>query len=147
MKRTLFIGLLLSFLICTMACGDSDDSNDNPISGEWRITSIKVSQETLAQRSPEEELILVTFNSGGSFTGSTSSNQFSGRYEVDGNTITMLEFTTTEAGDTQYGLAFYEAITAAQVPNQTFAQFGYSLNGTDLILVFGNSGEMILEKQ
>lgn len=136
----------MAVLFCTIACSDSDDSNDNPISGKWRITSIKVSQETLAQLSPTDENIVIAFNAGSSFSGNTSSNQFSGRYELDGSTITMLEFTTTEAGDTQFGMAFYDAITAAQVPNQTFAQFGYSFDGQDLILVFGNSGEMILEK-
>ena len=148
MRRTLFMLLVMSLSIGITSCDSSDDNaSDNPVSGSWRITAIQVSQQQLTQFSPSDESIVITFNSGTDFTGETSANQFGGRYELDGNTLTMLEFFTTEVADTQYGRAFYESISEARVPNETFAQFGYSFDSQDLILVFGNSGEMTLEKQ
>ena len=148
MRRTLCILFVTSLSLILVSCSDSDDSSDaNPVSGSWRVTSIQVSQQQLTQFAPSGEDIIITFNLGTDFSGGTSVNQFSGRYELDGTTLTMLEFTTTEAADTQFGGAFYEAITEAQVPNETFAQFGYSFDNQDLILVFGNSGRMTLERQ
>ena len=132
------LGLLL------VSCNSSDDTSENPLLGQWRIITIKVSEETLTQRSPDQEQILITFNEDGNFSGSTSVNQFSGRYELENTTLTLLEFTTTEALDTTFGTAFYDAITEAIVPDRTFAQFGFSFDSQDLILVFGNSGEMML---
>ena len=108
---------------------------------------IQVSQQQLTQFPPADEAILISFNEGGEFTGETTVNQFSGRYNLDGSTLTMLEFTTTEVADTQFAAAFYNAIAEAQVPNETFAQFGYSFDSLNLILVFGNSGRMVLEAQ
>ena len=125
-------------------CDSSDDTTDSPLSGQWRIVTIKVSDETLTQRSPSEERILITFAEDGNFSGNTTTNQFSGRYEVEGPTLTLLEFTTTEVADTTFGTTFYEAITAAIVPDRTFAQFGFSFDSQNLILIFGNSGEMVL---
>ena len=130
------------------SCSDSDDNSmNNPLMGSWRITAIQVSQQQLELFAPENEDIIISFDSGNDFTGQTTVNQFSGRYELDGNTMTMLEFSSTSAADTQFAGAFYNAITEAQVPNETFAQFGYSFDSQDLILVFGNSGRMTLEKQ
>ncbi len=148
MKRTLFLWLLMGLVLSIGSCSDSDDgSQDNPISGTWRITEIQVSQQQLTQFSPTDEIIAISFAADGNFTGETSANQFQGRYELDGGTLTMLEFSTTEVADTQYAAAFYNAIAEAQVPNETFAQFGYSFDSLDLVLVFGNSGRMVLEKQ
>lgn len=148
MRRTLCILFVTSFAFTLISCSDSDDgTNENPVVGSWRITVIRVSEQQLTQFAPADEDIIITFNSGADFTGTTSVNQFSGRYELEGTTLTMLEFTTTEIADTQFAGAFYESITEAQVPNETFAQFGYSFDNLDLILVFGNSGQMVLEKQ
>jgi len=148
MRRTLCTLLLTTFLIGLQSCSTDDDENtDNPVSGTWRITEIQVSQQQLNQLSPSEEVISMTFNEDDSFTGETMVNQFGGRYELDGGTLTMLEFSTTSAADTQFAAAFYNAITEAQVPDERFAQFGYSFDSLDLILVFGNSGRMVLEKQ
>jgi hypothetical protein len=149
MRRTLFILLVTSITLCmTTSCSNSDDdSMDNPILGSWRVTAIQVSQQQLELFAPSDEDITISFNSGDDFAGATMVNQFGGRYELDGSTMTMLEFSTTSAADTQFGGAFYNAITEAQVPNETFAQFGYSFDSQDLVLVFGNSGRMTLEKQ
>ncbi|MEM8927013.1 MAG: META domain-containing protein [Bacteroidota bacterium] len=148
MRRTLCILFVTSLAIALISCNDSDDdSGQNPVFGSWRVTAIQVSQEQLTQFAPSDEDIIITFNSGSDFSGETSVNQFGGRYELDGTTLTMLEFSTTEVADTQFAGAFYEAIAEAQVPNETFAQFGYSFDSLDLILVFGNSGQMTLEQQ
>lgn len=149
MKRTLCILLVMGITIgIAISCSDSDDNSmDNPLMGSWRITAIQVSQQQLELFAPDNEDIIISFDSSNEFTGQTTVNQFSGRYELDGSTMTMLEFSTTSAADTQFAGAFYNAITEAQVPNETFAQFGYSFDSLDLILVFGNSGRMTLEKQ
>ncbi len=144
-SKYIFSWVTLCLLVVN--CDSSDDTTNNPLSGQWRIVSIKVSEETLTQRSPSEERILITFATDGNFSGNTSVNQFSGRYELEGATVTLLEFTTTEVADTTFGTAFYEAITTAIVPDQTFAQFGFSFESQDLILIFGNSGEMVLEQE
>lgn len=148
MRRTLCILLMTAFIAGFQSCNSDDDgSGDNPVFGTWRITEVQVSQQQLTQFAPADEDILISFNEGGNFTGETSVNQLSGRYDLDGTTLTMLEFTTTEVADTPFAAAFYNAIAASQVPNETFAQFGYSFESLNLILVFGNSGRMILEKQ
>ena len=137
----------VTLCVLMVNCDSSDDTADSPLSGQWRIVTIKVSDETLTQRSPSEERILIIFAEDGNFSGNTAANQFSGRYEVEGSTLTLLEFTTTEVADTPFGTTFYEAITAAIVPDRTFAQFGFSFDSQDLILIFGNSGEMVLEQE
>ncbi len=142
-SKYLFSIVAICFLF--VSCDSSDDGVDSPLLGQWRIVTIKVSEETLTQRTPSEERILITFTEDGNFSGNTSVNQFGGRYELAGSTVTLLEFTTTEVLDTTFGTTFYEAITAAIVPNRTFAQFGFSFDSQDLVLVFGNSGEMLLE--
>jgi len=149
MKRTLCILLVMGLTVgSTTSCSDSDDdSMESPVVGSWRVTAIQVSQQQLELFAPSNEDITISFNAASDFTGATTVNQFGGRYELDGSTMTMLEFSTTSAADTQFAGAFYNAIAEAQVPNETFAQFGYSFDSQDLILVFGNSGQMTLEKQ
>ena len=142
MKKRLNI---IWFVLLIVSCSSSDDTADSPIVGNWRISSIKVSNATLNQLSPDNEDITMDFGSS-DFMGSTSVNQFSGTYEIENTTLTMLSFVTTEVADTQFGTAFYAAITAAQVPNTTFAQFGFSFDSGDLILTFGDGGQMILEQ-
>ena len=126
---------------------DDGSSNENPVSGTWRLVEVQVSQQQLTQFAPADEDIVITFNLGSDFNGSTSVNQFSGRYELNGTTLTMLEFTTTEVADTLFAAAFYSAIAEAQVANAEFAQFGYSFESQNLVLVFGNSGQMVFEGQ
>jgi len=135
----LFLGTLLS-------CSDSDDSSSEaPLAGNWRVVSIKVSNATLVQQAPDNEDIVINFSANGEFTGSTSVNQFSGTYETISDSMTMLSFQTTEVADTRLGTAFYTSITNAQVPNTTFAQFGFTFDSGNLILFYGDGGEMVLE--
>lgn len=144
MKRTLQF-LMLLYCLILVSCSDSDDTADSPIAGNWRIASIKVSNATLIQTAPSEENITVDFQSGGNYTGNTTVNQFEGTFETENTTLTLLSFSTTEVADTQFGTAFYAAITEAQVPNTTFAQFAFQFDSGDLILTFGDGGEMVLE--
>ena len=150
MRRTLNSLLALALLsTLALSCSDSDDdaTNNSPVLGTWRVLEVLVSDQTLTQRSPSDETISVTFEAGGNFTGNTSVNSFDGRYELNQSTLTMLEFTTTEVADTPFAGVFYEAIAEAIVPNSTQAQFGFSFENQNLILVFGNSGQMVLEAQ
>lgn len=148
MRRTLFTLLFLMSSTLFLSCDDNDNPGiEDPILGTWRILTITVSQQQLPQQSPPEENITITFGSDSNFSGSTSVNQFSGRYELDDATVTMLEFSTTEVADTQFATAFYDAISEAIVPNSTMAPFDYSFDGQNMILVFGNSGQMVLEGQ
>ncbi|MDT0538881.1 MULTISPECIES: META domain-containing protein [Croceitalea] len=142
-KAPVFVILFLGILI---SCSDSDDSSSEAsLAGNWRVVSIKVSNATLVQQAPDNEDIVINFSANGDFTGSTSVNQFSGTYETISDTMTMLSFQTTEVADTRLGTAFYTSITNAQVPNTTFAQFGFSFDSGNLILFYGDGGEMVLE--
>ena len=147
MKRTLKVIVFVALIIGTIiSCSDSDDSSsESPLNGNWRVVSIKVSNATLAQQAPDNEDIVINFSADGEFTGSTSVNQFSGTYETISDSLTMLSFETTEVADTRLGTAFYTSITNAQVPNTTFAQFGFAFDSGNLILFFGDGGEMVLE--
>lgn len=148
MKRALCILILTTVLIANQSCSSDDGaSNESPVNGTWRVTEVQVSQQQLTQFTPSDENVLLTFTNTDTFSGQTMVNQFSGRYELDGSTMTMLEFSTTSAADTQFAGAFYNAISEAQVPNETFAQFGYGFENQNLVLIFGNSGRMILELQ
>lgn len=150
MRRTLkYLLIFTMILTAVVSCSDSDDEDNanSPVVGTWRITEVQVSNQTLNQRSPEDETISITFEAGTDYSGSTSSNTFDGRYEVDQTTLTLLEFTTTEVADTPFAGVFYEAIEEAIVPNTTYAQFALSFESQNLLLVFGNSGQMILEAQ
>jgi hypothetical protein len=150
MKRTLNYFLILTAVVAVaVSCNDSDDgaNDDSAVLGTWRIIEVKISDQALTQRSPNDEIITITFENGGSYEGSTSANTFSGRYEVNGATLTLLEFETTEAADTAFAGVFYGAIEEAIVPSSTQAQFGFSFDSRDMILVFGSQGEMLLEAQ
>lgn len=147
MKRTLnvFVFTVLTLGILN-SCSDSDDSPaESPVAGNWIVVSIKVSNATLVQLAPDNEDIIIDFGANGQFSGNTSVNQFSGTYETNSDTLTMLSFETTEVADTRLGTAFYTSITSAQVPDATFAQFGFSFDSGNLILFFGDGGEMVLE--
>lgn len=152
MKRTLRKFMILTLIACAIsACSESDNEEtpvDSPVSGTWRVTSVKVSQSALTQPAPNGEDILVSFENDGTFSGSTGANTFSGRYELVGaNTLAMLEFTSTEVADTSFAGIFYDAIEAAILPNSTTAQFGYSFDGSIMNLVFGAEGLMTLQAQ
>lgn len=147
MKRTLKVIVFAALILVTIiSCSDSDDSSsESPLNGNWRVVSIKVSNATLAQQAPENEDIVINFSANGEFTGNTSVNQFSGTYETISDSLTMLSFETTEVADTRLGTAFYSSITNALVPNTTFGQFGFAFDSGNLILFFGDGGEMVLE--
>ncbi len=152
MRRTLKKLLILTFISCAIsACSDSDNEEtpvDSPVSGTWRVTSVKVSQSALTLPAPNGENILISFENDGTFSGSTGANTFNGRYELVGeNTLAMLEFTSTEVADTSFAGIFYDAIEAAILPNSTTAQFGYSFDGNVMTLVFGAEGLMTLQEQ
>ncbi|KQC30475.1 hypothetical protein AAY42_11790 [Flagellimonas eckloniae] len=137
--------------MCLGSCGAKEESNigdnNSAILGTWKITSIKVSSASLTQRPPTGEAISISFLEDGAFNGSTPNNTFNGLYGFEGtNTLTIIEFGATEAEDTTYGQAFFNAVEAATVSELESTQFGYSFESQDLILVFGDSGEMVLEK-
>ncbi len=128
------------------SCSEDNAGASNAFVGQWRIASVQVSEATLNQLSPAEETISITFDADGRYSGSTSVNQFDGRYRLDGtDTLTLLEFTTTEVADTQFATAFYAAIEAAIVPDNTFAQLGYVFEGNTVLLTFGSGGQMVWE--
>lgn len=150
MKRTPIKLIALLALFCmVVSCSDTENDiqNENPLFGTWRISAVKVSDATLTQQAPNGENILISFEEGGAFNGNTSSNTFEGRYELQGNTLTMTEFTSTEVADTPFAGAFYDAITEAIVPNTTYAQFGYSFEGSTMDFIFGSEGFMTLQSQ
>ncbi len=145
MKKLSSLLITITAFLLLLSCSDSDDDTQNPIAGSWRVASIKVSNATLVQLAPPNEDITIDFQTDNTFVGSTSVNQFSGDYELENTTLTLLSFTTTEVADTQFGTAFYGAITEAQVPNTTVAQLRFQFDSGDLILTFGDGGEMVLE--
>jgi len=153
MRRTLKpLVMALLVILFTYSCNESDDGGtqiaNSPILGIWNVASVKVSEATLVQNSPSDETITITFEEGGTYTGSTPANTFDGRFELEGtSTLTWLEFTSTEVADTAFAGIFFEAVTAAIVPDSTFAQFRYSFDGQNMILDFGDDGQMILTRQ
>lgn len=147
MKRHFsFFVLFLVLPILLISCGEDEGVTTDAFLGQWRIASARLSN-ALEQFSPDEETVLWAFETNGNYSGNTTVNQFSGRYQLDGsNTLTILEFQTTEVADTQFATAFYAAVTEAIVPNTTFAQFGYAFSGNTLTLTFGDGGRLILER-
>lgn len=142
--RTLKLCCFIMLLVF-VSCSEDEAPVQTPVGGNWRITEIKVSNAILTQRTLDNERVTLNFEDDGTFTGSTSVNQFSGTYEVENTTLTMLSFSSTEVLDTNFGAAFFAAITEAQVPNTTFAQFAFQLDSGNLLLSFGDGGQMILE--
>ena len=150
MRQTLnyFLTTFLLLAVCIACDNSSDDSQpNNPLFATWRISAVKVSDATLTQQAPNGEDILISFEEDGTFSGTTSANSFQGRYELQGNTLTMTEFFSTEVADTPFAGAFYESITEAQVPDTTYAQFGYSFEGNVMTVIFGSEGFMTLQAQ
>ncbi|MEN1783543.1 MAG: lipocalin family protein [Bacteroidota bacterium] len=150
MQKLIRQSLLMILFLTALACSN-DDNNDNDtpqdlLLGTWNIMSIQVSEGEPTRFKPSDETVQITFGENGIFKGSTTVNQFNGNYNITSDTLTMTVFTTTEVGDTTYGNAFYAAITAAQIPNETFAPFKFSLGDGQLTLTFGDSGQMILEQ-
>lgn len=141
-----FFVLCLFLQTLLTSCGEDDGVTTNAFIGQWRITSARLSN-ALEQFAPDEETIRWVFETNENYSGNTTVNQFSGRYRLDGsNTLTLLEFQTTEVADTQFATAFYAAISEAIVPETTFAQLGYSFTGNTLTLTFGDGGRLVLER-
>lgn len=145
MKNILYF--LFTFLI-VVGCGEDDNPvQNNTIAGTWQIYSVKVSLDDLTQQAPESEVISITFQNNGRFSGMTTINSFGGRYEVRAEVLTLLEFETTEALDTPFGLEFYKAIEAAILPNAMQAQFDMAMTDeNELTLSFVDSGVMNLRR-
>ena len=146
--------VLVSFIaMFNMACSDDSSESEqeqienNPLFGTWRAISITVSEETLTQIASDSENVTITFENGGTYLGSTTSNIFNGRYETLDSTLTLLDFTSTSVADTPFSGVFFNAITAARIQDDTIAQFGFSFDSQNLVLIFGNQGEMIFERQ
>lgn len=147
MKKVFKIVLICAMVVfANMSCSDSENEPQaSPVLGSWRVEEVKISDETLTQRAPSDEDIIITFEEGGSFTGTTSANTFGGRFELEGTTLTMTEFSSTEVADTPFAGVFFDAVAEAIVPNTTYAQFGFSFESQDMVLIFGNSGQMKLQ--
>lgn len=146
-KNHFLMTLMLLGVLASCVNSNDDVGPNNPLFATWRLSAVKVSDATLTQQAPNDEDILITLEDDGTFSGSTSANTFQGRYELQGNTLTMTEFSSTEVADTPFAGAFYESITEAQVPDTTYAQFGYSFEGTMMTLIFGSEGFMTLQAQ
>ena len=148
MKRSIVLVLCCTLLQTIMSsCSEDGNPAQDTLVGQWRLTSVQVSNATSNQFATEEETIRWVFEINGDYIGNTTVNQFSGRYRLDAsNTVTLLEFQTTEVADTQLGNAFYAAITEAIVSDTTFAQLRYTLTGNTLTLTFGDGGRLVLER-
>lgn len=136
--------IVVSFFLGS--CAEDNDLSTNPLTGSWRIVMVQNGGGAQEVFSPETEVIEMVFSDNGQFSGATSVNQFSGRFEASNGIMTMLEFTTTEVADTTFAAAFYNAIGEAQLPNTTFAIFSMILNGDALELGFGDEGRLSLER-
>lgn len=150
MKKNQLIQLLsLLILVIAISCNDTNDDNAPraPFSGNWKVVAIQLPEEQTPFNAPANESIIISFISSDRFSGETEKNQFQGRYEFNDSIFTMLDFSTTEFDDMSFAVAFYDAITLAQIPDQSFVEFTYSFNGPVLILRFADSGQMTLEKQ
>ena len=144
-----FLVVLFTLLgVFATSCNSEDEENGNSaVLGTWEITSIKISAASLTQRPPSGETISISFSDDGTFSGSTPNNTFSGSYAFEGtNTLTFVEFSASEAEDTIYGQAFFNAVDNATATELETTQFGYIFDGGDLIFFFGDQGQMVLEK-
>ncbi len=146
-KRILVVCALASAVLLGVRCDDSDDSQNNFVTGNWRIMSVSLSGQSTGLQTPDAEIISISFQNSERYSGTTSANTFGGNYELTGGILTLTSFTTTEVADTPFAGAFYEAISAAIVPNTTYAEFDFSVAADTLMLNFSDSGVMRLQRQ
>ncbi|UJH68910.1 META domain-containing protein [Allomuricauda sp. SCSIO 65647] len=145
-KRIVLVCALASIILLGVRCDDSDDSQNNAVTGNWRVMSVILSGQSIGFQTPDAEVISIVFESSGDYSGTTTANTFGGNYELTGSTLTLTSFTTTEVADTPFAGAFYNAISEAIVPNTTYAEFDFSVAADTLMLGFADSGTMRLQR-
>ena len=116
--------ILVVFLFF-MGCNDDDSSSStNRLTGQWSITAISNSSPTGPVIGPGDgEVISITFVQNGEFSGSTSINSFGGRFTTNSDSLLINELVTTEALDTFFGQAFYQAVFDSSNENQNASEF------------------------
>ncbi len=136
MKTKLVISIF-SLVVCfCVGCDTESDATFNPINveGVWRVSAIHNSTpQGPTVGAPDDEDIIITFLSDGTFTGTTTVNTFDGNYAVNGTTLRIVELLTTEVGETSFGFLFYDALDAAAAQtNVTDFELSFSNTGIDL---------------
>ena len=132
-----------------MGCNDDDSSsNTNTLSGQWSIVAISNSSPTGPVIGPVDgEVISITFVQNGEFSGSTSINSFGGRFSTNDDTLLINELVTTEALDTFFGQAFYQAMVDSSTQNQNASEFEIvRINESSFNLVYDNFKFLTLER-
>ncbi len=139
----LFCYLLLS---CT---SDDVSGNNQKVVGEWHVVAIHNSSPTGPTLGPNPgEVISIIFTQNGSFTGTTSANNFGGDNTVSETILTIEEMITTEVADTLFGQAFYESFNESRNPDTGFSEFELSFqNGNTLNLEYQGFKFLSLQKQ
>ncbi|MEM6895533.1 MAG: hypothetical protein AAF554_17680 [Bacteroidota bacterium] len=113
MKRKFLTPVLALAFLLFLSCNDDDNQTDtNTLAGEWRITAISNSDSPLGPiLEPEAgEEISIQFQNNGQFSGTTSINAFNGDSSTTSDELFINDFISTEALDTTFGLAFYQAL-------------------------------------
>ncbi|PRX57089.1 META domain-containing protein [Flagellimonas meridianipacifica] len=123
-----FFYVAFALLGCTilLACNNDDsDSIENRLTGQWSIVAISISDSPIGPViEPEDgEVISVTFMKNGEFSGNTSINSFGGRGTTNNDTLRINELVSTDALDTFFGQAFYDAMSESNNENQQASVF------------------------
>ncbi len=138
-------------LLCILFSGCNDDDsnfNQNTI-GQWSIMAINLSDSPLGPvETPEDgEMISITFQPDGNFSGNTSVNTFGGKSTTNGMNLFINELVTTEVADTPFGQAFYQAIYRSSGQNEGPSEFEIIVVNDNIInLVFNEFRFLSLER-
>nr|WP_299343484.1 META domain-containing protein [Allomuricauda sp.] len=104
------VALMISLFF--VGCSDDDPVQNQTLLGQWELVAISASDSPIGPvlEPAEGETISITFQGNGEFSGSTSINAFGGTNSTDNDTLFINEMISTQALDTEFGQAFYQAI-------------------------------------
>ncbi|WP_420603330.1 META domain-containing protein [Flagellimonas sp.] len=121
--KLLATGIIISLLV--IGCSeDAERKIEGDIVGKWQVNAIHNSSPSGPTLGPTSgEVISITFDDNGKFTGATSVNSFKGSYSATETILLIREITTTEVADTNFGQAFYESISESRNTTTGFSEF------------------------
>ncbi|WP_422858359.1 META domain-containing protein [Flagellimonas sp. S174] len=120
--------VLLGFTLLLACNNDDSDSIENGLTGQWSIVAISISDSPIGPviKPGDDEVISVNFSQNGEFSGTTSINSFGGRSTANDNTLLIKELVSTDALDTFFGQAFYQAMSESSNQNRQASVFTIS---------------------
>ncbi len=147
MRNILMISTLLFVLANVVSCSNNDSIN-KPVNlyGSWELKQYQDKTTGASITAPDNaEIIVITFKET-KFEGNTGRNSFSGNYITESGVLFLLEYSTTEVAESEWGGKFTDTIVSTYNSRDKRYQMPFSIEGNILKIEYKPAQFMYFEK-